>query len=218
MPRFTGVDFYEIDSLLTDEEKQIRDHVRDWVEDRYLPHVEAAYEEGVFPMDVIPEVAEMGLLGATLPEKYGCAGVNPTYGLAMQELERGDSDLRSFTSVRARSRCPSTPRLRGAAPKVAAEDGEGRSDHCFGLTGPDFGSNPAGMITRGEERRRVRPRQRQDVDHERHDRASRGGVGETQERIDRQEEIRGFLVEQGMKGFSAPERNASTAYASVTGD
>src|SRR5262245_60178926 len=96
MPRFTGVDFYDIDSLLSEEERQIRDHVRDWVEDRYLPLVEKAYEEAYFPAEVIPEIAGMGLLGATLPEKYGCAGVNPTaYGLAMQELERGDSGLRS---------------------------------------------------------------------------------------------------------------------------
>ena len=100
MPRYTGIDFYDVDSLLRDEERQIRDHVRDWVEDRYLSRVEDAYEKAYFPADVIPEVAEMGLLGATLPEEYGCAGVNPTaYGLAMQELERGDSGLRSFASV-----------------------------------------------------------------------------------------------------------------------
>ena len=100
MARFTGVDFYEIDSLLTEDEIQIRDHVRDWVEERYLGLVEKAYEEAYFPAEVIPEVAQMGLLGATLPEKYGCAGVSATaYGLAMQELERGDSGLRSFASV-----------------------------------------------------------------------------------------------------------------------
>src|SRR5439155_649896 len=73
MARFSGVDFYEIDSLLSEEERQIRDHVRGWVEDRYLPLVERAYEEAYFPAEVIPEIAEMGLLGATLPEKYGCA-------------------------------------------------------------------------------------------------------------------------------------------------
>src|SRR4029079_4456052 len=100
MARFTGVDFYEIDSLLHEEEIQIRDHVRDWVEERYLGLVEKAYEEAYFPAEVIPEVAQMGLLGASLPETYGCAGVSATaYGLAMQELERGDSGLRSFASV-----------------------------------------------------------------------------------------------------------------------
>ena len=102
MPRFTGVDFYGIDSLLSDEERQIRDHVRDWVEDRYLPLIEKAYEEASFPCEVIPELATMGLLGATLPEKYGCAGIGASaYGLVMQELERGDSGLRSFVSVQA---------------------------------------------------------------------------------------------------------------------
>jgi glutaryl-CoA dehydrogenase len=100
MARFGGVDFYQTDALLTEDERQIRDHVRDWVEDRYLPLVEAAYEEARFPREIVPEVAQMGLLGATLPEKYGCAGVGPVaYGLAMQELERGDSGLRSFASV-----------------------------------------------------------------------------------------------------------------------
>src|SRR5262245_26032163 len=100
MPRYTGIDFYDVDSLLREEERQIRDHVRDWVEDRYLSRVEDADEKAYFPADVIPEVAEMGLLGATLPEEYGCAGINPTaYGLTMQELERGDSGLRSFVSV-----------------------------------------------------------------------------------------------------------------------
>ena len=151
MARFSGVDFYEIDSLLSEEERQIRDHVRGWVEERYLPLVERAYEEAYFPAEVIPEIAEMGLLGATLPEKYGCAGVNPTaYGLAMQELERGDSGLRSFASVQGSlamypiyaygSEAQRTKWL----PRMA----RGELVGCFGLTEPDFGSNPSGMITR----------------------------------------------------------------------
>ena len=76
MARFNGVDFYEIDSLLHEDEIQIRDHVRGWVEDRFLPLVEDAYEKAYFPREIIPEIAEMGLLGASLPEKYGCAGVS----------------------------------------------------------------------------------------------------------------------------------------------
>src|SRR2546422_8550695 len=148
MPRFAGVDFYEIDSLLSEEERQIRDHLRDWVEDRYLPLVEKAYEEAYFPSEVIPEVAEMGLLGATLPEKYGCAGINATaYGLAMQELERGDSGLRSFVSVQGslvmypicaygseRQRMEWLPRL-----------ARGEAIGGFGLTEPDLGSDPGGV-------------------------------------------------------------------------
>src|SRR5512138_3334388 len=150
MPRFTGVDFYEIDSLLTEDERQIRDQVRDWVEERYLPLIENAYEKATFPMEVIREVADMGLLGATLPEKYGCAGVGATaYGLAMQELERGDSGLRSFASVQGSlvmypiyefgSEAQRTTWL----PQLAS----GQKIGCFGLTEPDHGSNPSGMRT-----------------------------------------------------------------------
>src|SRR5213594_4074908 len=153
MSRFAGVDFYEIDSLLTEEERQIRDQVRGWVEDRYLPLIEKAYEEGTFPHEVIPEIAELGLLGSTLPEKYGCAGVNATaYGLAMQELERGDSGLRSFASVQgALAMYPiyaygSEAQRMKWLPRMA----KGELVGCFGLTEPDFGSNPAGMITRAE--------------------------------------------------------------------
>src|SRR5689334_4875041 len=89
MARLTGEDFFDVDSLLTESERQTRDLVRGWVDERYLPLIEEAYEEARFPAEVIPEVAEMGLLGATLPEKYGCAGVKPTaYGLTRMELER----------------------------------------------------------------------------------------------------------------------------------
>ena len=150
MPRFTGVDFYEIDTLLSEDERQIRDHVRDWVEDRYLPLIEEAYENACFPREVIPEVAEMGLLGASLPEKYGCAGVSPTaYGLAMQELERGDSGLRSFASVQGSlvmypiyAYGNEEQRMKWL-PKMA----KGEVIGCFGLTEPDHGSDPGGMIT-----------------------------------------------------------------------
>src|SRR5882672_891448 len=155
MPRFTGVDFYEIDSLLQEDEIQIRNHVRDWVEDRYLPVVEKAYEEAYFPSEVIREVADMGLLGATLPEKYGCAGVSATaYGMAMQELERGDSGLRSFASVQGSLAMypifaygSEAQRARWLPPMA-----RGEVIGCFGLTEPDFGSDPAGMITRAVKR------------------------------------------------------------------
>jgi len=147
---FTGVDFYEVDALFTEEERQICDHVRGWVEERYLPLVEKAYEEAYFPSDVIPEVAEMGLLGASLPEKYGAAGVSATaYGLAMQELERGDSGLRSFASVQGSlvmypiyAYGNEEQRLKWLPPMA-----RGEVIGCFGLTEPDHGSDPAGMIT-----------------------------------------------------------------------
>src|SRR5205814_4444626 len=151
--RYSGVDFYDIDSLLSEEERQIRDHVRDWVEERYLPLVEKAYEQAYFPAEVIPEIAELGLLGATLPEKYGCAGVNATaYGLAMQELERGDSGLRSIASVQGSlAMYPihaygSEEQRTRWLPRMA----KGEVVGCFGLTEPDFGSNPSGMITHAQ--------------------------------------------------------------------
>ena len=223
MPRFTGVDFYEIDSLLSDEERQIRDHVRDWVEDRYLPLVEKAYEEAFFPAEVIPEVAGMGLLGATLPETYGCAGVNATaYGLAMQELERGDSGLRSFASVQGSLvmwpiyAYGSEEQRMKWLPKMATGEVIG----CFGLTEPDFGSNPAGMLTRAV---------RRDGGYVLNGAKmwiTNGTVAHVavvwaklKSEESGKEEIRGFLVEKGMKGFSAPEQKRKHSLrASVTSE
>ena len=98
--RFSGVDFYNLDSLLSEEERAVRDTVRAWVDDRLMPIIGACYLEGRFPKELIPGMAELGLLGANLPEEYGGAGLNNVaYGLIMQELERGDSGIRSFASV-----------------------------------------------------------------------------------------------------------------------
>ncbi len=148
-----GEDFYQIDALLSEDEIAIRDQVREWVNERYLPIIEKAYEEGYFPKDVIPELAELGLFGATLPEKYGCAGIGATaYGLIMQELERGDSGLRSFVSVQgALCMYPifeygSEEQRKSWLPPMA----KGEVIGCFGLTEPDFGSDPGGMITRAQ--------------------------------------------------------------------
>jgi glutaryl-CoA dehydrogenase len=223
MARYTGVDFYDVDSLLSEEERQIRDHVRDWVEDRYLPLVEKAYEEGYFPAEVIPEVAEMGLLGATLPEKYGCAGVNPTaYGLAMQELERGDSGLRSFASVQGSLAMypiyaygTEEQRMKWL-PKMA----KGEVIGCFGLTEPDFGSDPGGMITRAV---------RKDGGYVLNGSKmwiTNGTVAhlavvwaKLKNETSGREEIRGFLVEKGTRGFSAPEQKRKHSLrASVTSE
>jgi glutaryl-CoA dehydrogenase len=97
---FTGVDFYDFDSLLTEEERAIRDAVRSWVDENLMPVIGDAYIEGKFPKQLIKGMAELGMYGANLPEEYGCAGVsNVAYGLIMQELERGDSGIRSFASV-----------------------------------------------------------------------------------------------------------------------
>ncbi len=223
MARFTGVDFYEIDSLLQEDEIQIRDHVRAWVEDRFLPVIEDAYEKAYFPKDIIPEVAEMGLLGATLPEKYGCAGVSAVaYGLAMQELERGDSGLRSFASVQGSLvmfpifEYGNEAQRMKYLPKLAT----GELIGCFGLTEPDFGSDPGGMLTRAKK-----------VD---------GGYvlngakmwitngtvsdiaivwAKLHSAEKNREVIRGFIVDTKTKGFSAPEQKRKHSLrASVTSE
>jgi glutaryl-CoA dehydrogenase len=149
-PKFQGADFYDLDSLFSDEERMIRDTIREWVDDRVLPIIEEAYIGRSFPQELIGEMGEMGMLGASLPEEYGCAGLNNVaYGLIMQELERGDSGIRSFASVQgALVMYPifafgSEEQKREWLPKLAS----GEKIGCFGLTEPDYGSNPGGMVT-----------------------------------------------------------------------
>src|SRR2546427_3192879 len=107
--KFNGVDFYQIDGLLSEEERAIRDTVREWVDEHVMPVIGEAYVAGKFPKQLIPGMAELGLFGANLPEEYGCAGLNNVaYGLIMQELERGDSGVRSFASDRKSTRLNSS--------------------------------------------------------------------------------------------------------------
>ncbi len=147
---FQGFDYFDIESLLSEDERLVRDTVRQWVEEKLLPVIQEAYIGRHFPKQLIPEMAELGVLGANLPEEYGCAGLNNVaYGLIMQELERGDSGIRSFASVQgALVMYPiftfgSEDQRRKWLPELAA----GRVIGCFGLTEPDYGSNPGGMIT-----------------------------------------------------------------------
>ncbi|MDA0327655.1 MAG: acyl-CoA dehydrogenase family protein [Gemmatimonadetes bacterium] len=153
MARYEGIDFYNLDALFSEEERMVRDTVGTWVEDRLMPIIGKAYIQREFPTELIPELGELGVLGANLPEEYGCAGLNNVaYGLIMQELERGDSGIRSFVSVQgALVMYPifafgSEEHRRQWLPKLATGEAIG----CFGLTEPDYGSNPAGMITRAE--------------------------------------------------------------------
>ena len=148
--RFAGVDFLGFDGLLSEEERAVRDTVRTWVDEHLMPVIGQAYIDGRFPRQLIPGMAELGLLGANLPEEFGCAGLNNVaYGLIMQELERGDSGIRSFASVQgALVMYPiftfgSDEQKRRWLPRLAA----GQEIGCFGLTEPDFGSNPGGMLT-----------------------------------------------------------------------
>ena len=149
-------DFFNIDSQLADDEKAVRDSVRRFVDEKVLPIIGDAYVEGRFPKELIPEMAELGVLGANLPEEYGCAGLNNVaYGLIMQELERGDSGIRSFASVQgALAMYPiyafgSEEQKKKYLPGMAA----GKIIGCFGLTEPDYGSNPSGMITMAKEQK-----------------------------------------------------------------
>src|SRR5947208_15474894 len=152
--KFQGVDFYNLDSLLTEEERAIRDTVREWVDDNVMPVIGEAYVAGKFPKQLIPGMAELGLFGANLPEEYGCAGLNNVaYGLIMQELERGDSGVRSFASVQgALVMYPiytfgTEEQKKEWLPQMAS----GKVIGCFGLTEPDYGSNPAAMIAVAKE-------------------------------------------------------------------
>ena len=155
MAKFQGVDYYQMDSLLSEEEILVRDTVREFVDDKVLPIIEHHNRTGSFPRELVPAMAELGMFGATLPAKYGCAEMNNVaYGLVMQELERGDSGIRSFASVQsALVMYPiftfgSDEQKNRWLPKLA----DGTKIGCFGLTEPDFGSNPGGMITRAEEK------------------------------------------------------------------
>jgi glutaryl-CoA dehydrogenase len=151
----TSADFFNVDSSLSEEERAVRDSVRRFVDERVLPIIGTCYVEGRFPKELIPVLGELGVFGANLPEAYGCAGLNNVaYGLIMQELERGDSGIRSFASVQgALVMYPifafgSEEQKKRYLPKMATGEVIG----CFGLTEPDFGSNPAGMITTAKAR------------------------------------------------------------------
>jgi len=151
---FQGLDFLEIDSLLSEDEKVVRSSVRQWVEENVKPIIEKHAQAGTFPRELVPEIGKLGYLGANL-SGYGCAGLsNVEYGLIMQELERGDSGLRSFVSVQGalvmypihafgsdEQKDKWLPRLQ-----------KGEAIGCFGLTEPGFGSNPGGMLTRAEKK------------------------------------------------------------------
>ncbi|HET9623447.1 MAG TPA: acyl-CoA dehydrogenase family protein [Kofleriaceae bacterium] len=146
---YAALDYYAIDELFTHEERQVRDTVRELVTQRIMPSIGKHWSAGTFPLELIPAFGELGLLGPSLTG-YGCAGVSPTaYGLICQELERGDSGIRSFCSVQSSLvmfpiwAFGSEEQKQKYLPEMAA----GRTIGCFGLTEPDFGSNPSGMLT-----------------------------------------------------------------------
>ena len=217
MEIFKGIDYYNVDELLTDEEKMVRNSVRQFVDDKVLSIIEEHYLNGTFPFELLNELAQLGVFGVTLPSKYGCAEMsNVAYGLVMQELERGDSGLRSFASVQSGLvmypifTFGSVEQKNKWLPQLAKAEKIG----CFGLTEPDYGSNPGGMVTKAEK-----------VD---------GGyllngakmwitngtiadVAVVWAKLDGI--IRGFLVEKEFKGFTAPEmKGKHSLRASVTSE
>ncbi|MDH3402837.1 MAG: acyl-CoA dehydrogenase family protein [Acidobacteriota bacterium] len=216
MTRSTGVDFLDFDSLLTDEERLARDTVRRFVDDKVKPIIEECHEEGRFPIELVPDMAALGLFGATLDE-FGLPGLsNVAYGLIMQELERGDSGLRSFVSVQSAlvmypiSTFGSPEQKERWIPPLAAGEAIG----CFGLTEPDFGSNPGAMRTKA----------RRDGDAWVIDGAkqwitngSLADVAVVWARTD--EGIRGFLVEKGTPGYTTRDQHGKFSLrASVTSE
>ena len=214
MPRFAGVDYFAVDSLLNEQELLVRQTARQFVEDRVVPVIRDCFREGRFPKDLIPELGRLGFLGANL-EGYGCAGMsNVEYGLIMQELERGDSGLRSFVSVQgALVMYPiltygSEEQKQHWLPRLQSGDAIG----CFGLTEPGFGSNPAGMQTKA----------RRDGDcwilNGEKTWITNGSVADVAVVWARAEDgIRGFVVAKGTPGFSASELHGKLSMrASVT--
>src|SRR2546422_7343654 len=214
---FHGVDFLEIDSLFSDEEKLVRRTVREFVEKEVIPHIEEWNREGKFPKHLVPLMAELGFYGANL-QGYGCAGMsNVQYGLVMQELERGDSGLRSFVSVQGalvmypiRTFGSEEQRARWL-PLLA----RGETIGCFGLTEPDAGSDPSRMRTRAERRgdRYVLNGAKAWITN-----GSIAGVAVVWARCD-DGVIRGFLVERGTKGFTTRDHQGKFSLrASVTSE
>ncbi|MGA9116665.1 MAG: acyl-CoA dehydrogenase family protein [Bacteroidota bacterium] len=217
MQSYPGTDYFHADVLLSEEERMVRNTVQEFVRDRVLPVIERHYSAGTFPAGLVPVMAGLGLFGPTLPPAYGGAGMNNVaYGLVMQELERGDSGIRSFASVQsALVMFPiftfgSEEQRQRWLPRLARGEAVG----CFGLTEPDFGSNPGGMLTRAE---------RSDGGYVLNGakmwitNGTIADVAVVWAKLDGV--VNGFLVEKGTPGFSAPEmRGKHSLRASVTSE
>ncbi|MFQ5960551.1 MAG: acyl-CoA dehydrogenase family protein [Candidatus Methylomirabilales bacterium] len=216
MEPFAGLDYYRVDELYSDEERLVRDTVRDFVDADVLPVIEVHHRRGTFPMELIPHLGELGVLGANL-QGYGCPGVTEVaYGLIMQELERGDSALRSFASVQGAlvmypiytfgTEAQKTEWL----PRLA----RGEKIGCFGLTEPDHGSDPGGMVSKAVRR----------GDHYILNGSklwiTNGTIADVAVVWARTDDgIRGFLVEKGTPGFTTREIHGKFSLrASITSE
>jgi len=216
--QFEAPDHYMVDELYTDEHKIIRDATRDWVNRSVKPVIEDYFEKAEFPRPLIKEMGELGMFGPFIPEEYGGPGLDYTsYGLIMQELERGDSGIRSMASVQTSLVCfpiwkyATEEQKQKWLPKLVS----GEIIGCFGLTEPNHGSDPGSMVTRYEDK----------GDHVILNGAKMWITNSTIADIsvvwakDEQGEIRGMVVEAGGEGYSAPETHGKYSLrASVTGE
>jgi glutaryl-CoA dehydrogenase len=216
--RFQGHDYYNVDDLLNEDHLLARDAVREWVKQEVSPIIESYSDRAECPKHLFKGLAEIGAFGPSLPAKYGCGGMDEiAYGIIMQELERGDSGIRSMASVQGSLvmypiyRFGSEEQKMKYLPKLAS----GEMIGCFGLTEPDHGSNPSGMITNI----------RDDGDHVILNGAkmwiTNSPVADIAVVWAKNEagRIKGIIVEKGMKGFSAPEIHGKLSLrASITGE
>jgi glutaryl-CoA dehydrogenase len=215
---YTALDYFELDELLSEEHKIIRSSIREWVNKSVKPIIEDYAQRAKFPLHLFKEMGELGAFGPYLPEQYGCAGLDQmAYGLIMQELERGDSGIRSAASVQSSLvmypiyTFGSEEQRQHYLPRLA----KGELIGCFGLTEPNHGSNPGGMETR----------LRDAGDHVILNGAKMWITNSAIADIavvwakDEQGIIQGLIVEKGMKGFTAPETHGKWSLrASITGE
>jgi len=216
MSKYEGVDFYNLDQHLTEEELMVRDLVRDWVDEEVLPIIEDYYTKGTFPLDLIPKIGEMGLFGCNL-KGYECAGLsNVAYGVICQELERGDSAIRSCVSVQGSLSMYPIHAFGTEEQKNKYLPGMAKGEliGCFGLTEPDHGSDPAGMETKAVEDGNSY------VINGAKMWITNGTIADLAivwAKLDGK--IRGFIVEKGDKGFTAPEmKGKHSLRASITSE
>lgn len=215
--KFQFPDYYNIFDLFSEEEKLIQKTVREFVNNEVLPIIEDHYSAGTFPLDLIPKMAEIGLLGITTPQEFGGVGASYTiYGIAMQELERGDSGVRSFASVQNSlvmfpiHQYGSIEQKKKWLPRLA----EGTAIGCFGLTEPDYGSNPGGMVTNA---RKIDGGYLLNGAKMWITNGSIADVAVVWAKLEGV--VTGFIIEKGMKGFSAPEmKGKHSLRASITSE
>ena len=215
---FQSPDYYNLDDLLTEEHKMVRDAAREWVKREVSPIIEDAAQEAKFPKSIIKGLAEIGAFGPYIPQEYGGAGLDQiSYGLIMQEIERGDSGVRSTASVQSSLvmypiyKYGNEEQRKKYLPKLASGEWMG----CFGLTEPDHGSNPGGMTTRFKD----------NGDHFLLNGAKLWISNSPFADVavvwakDENDRIHGLIVERGMEGFSTPEtHNKWSLRASATGE